>query len=112
MKSHLGMRPIYHQKDKNSEAHIYATVLAYHFVIGTIKKLRFTAKGINYNWNSIREILDSHRRVTTTFTTKDERVINIRQNSEPNKKQSEIYTALKLKISKGLKRVKVMYNKR
>ncbi len=112
MKSHLGMRPIHHQKDENSEAHIYATVIAYHFVIGTMKKLRSTAKGINYNWNSIREILGSHRRVTTTFTTKDERVVNIRQNGEPNKKQTGIYAALKLKVGKGLKRVKVMFNKK
>ncbi len=101
MKSHLGMRPIHHKTDTNSEAHIYITVIAYHFVIATIKKLR--SKGINYNWNSIREALVSHRRVTTTFTTKDDRVINIRQNGEPNKKQTGIYAALKLKAEKGLK---------
>ena len=110
MKSHLGMRPIHHKTDTNSEAHIYVTVIAYHFVIATIKKLR--SKGINYNWNSIREALVSHRRVTTTFTTKDDRVINIRQNGEPNKKQTGIYAALKLKFGKGLQRVKVMLNKK
>ena len=60
--------------------------------------------------SGIRETLVSHRRVTTTFTTKDNRVINIRQNGEPNKKQTGIYAALKLKIEKGLKRVKVMLN--
>lgn len=110
MKSHLGMRPNHHQKDENSEAHIFATVMAYHFVIGTIKKMQ--PKGINCNWNSIREALASHRRVTTTFTTKNDGVVNIRQNGEANKKQSEIYTALKLKIGKGLKRVKIMFNKK
>jgi len=109
MKSHLGLRPIHHQKDENSEAHLFVTVIAYHFVAGIIKRLR--AKGINDNWNSVRETLNSHRRVTTNLNTKEDVVINIRQNTDANLAQNKIYKALKI-ITTNLKRVKSMFNKK
>lgn len=109
MKSHLGLRPIHHQKDENSEAHLFVTVIAYHFVAGIIKRLR--AEGINDNWNSVRETLNSHRRVTTNLNTKEDVVINIRQNTDANLAQNKIYKALKI-ITTSLKRVKSMFNKK
>ena len=36
MKSDLGMRPIYHQKDLGIRSHLYITVLAYHVLHGAI----------------------------------------------------------------------------
>ncbi len=111
MKSHLGMRPNHHKEDKYSEAHIFATILAYHFMISIIKKLRAGVPAIKYNWSSIRNILVSHRRVTTTVTSKDNRVIHIRQNGEANIKQKEIYKALKIMPKNGLKRIKIISKK-
>ncbi|MCK4554942.1 IS1634 family transposase [Candidatus Parcubacteria bacterium] len=107
MKSHLGLRPIHHQKDENSDAHLFVTVIAYHFVAGIIKRLR--AKGINDNWDSVRKTLNSHRRVTTNFNTKEDVVINIRQNIEANLKQNQIYKALKI-FSTSLNKVRYLFN--
>lgn len=111
MKSHLGLRPIYHKEDINSEAHIHVTVLAYYFVIAILKKLR-AGNNSSYNWNTIREILETHRRLTTTVKRKDGSVIRLRQNTIPNEKQRDIFKAFGKTIAKGLKRVKQIFNEK
>ena len=93
MKSDLGLRPIYHQNDRCSEAHLYISVIAYHFVAAILKQLQ--ANGINLTWNSVRNVLASRKRVTTTFNTKDSEVISIRTNTTPNLEQTEIYQSFK-----------------
>jgi len=103
MKSHLGLRPNYHKKDESSMAHIFITVLAYHIMAAILKKLR--ASGLHYNWNSIREILSSHVRVTSTFNTERGDTIAIRTCTSPTLKQRDIYNKLKI-IQKPLKSIK------
>ena len=93
MKSDLGLRPIYHQNDRCSEAHLYISVLAYHFVAAILKQLQ--AKGIHLTWNSVRNALASRKRVTTTFNTKEGEIISIRTNTASNLEQSEIYQSFK-----------------
>ncbi len=104
MKSHLGLRPIFHKRDDTTTAHIFITVIAYHILAGILKKLR--QGGINYNWNTVRNILSTHIRVTTTFKTEDQTTINIRNSTTPNVKQQAIYEALKIK-SQPLKAVTI-----
>jgi hypothetical protein len=95
MKSHLGLRPIHHKKDYPTTAHMFITVIAYHILAGILKKLR--ENGIDYNWSTIRNILSSHVRVTTTFNTEDGSVINLRNCTTLTLKQKAIYTALNIK---------------
>jgi len=96
MKSHLGLRPIHHQNDTMTEGHLFISVLGYHIVAGILKKLQ--GAGIRYNWSTVRNILSSHVRVTTSFKTKEEAVINVRNSTVPTIKQQEIYKALKIKL--------------
>ena len=102
MKSHLGLRPIHHQNDTMTEGHLFISVLGYHIVAGILKKLQ--RAGINYNWDTVRKILSSHVRVTTSFKTKEQAVINVRNSTVPTIKQQEIYKSLKIK-SQPLKSV-------
>lgn len=95
MKSDLGLRPNFHKEDEASLAHINITVMAYHIACGILKKLM--SCGINHTWKTIREILSTHVRVTTTFNDKDENVIHMRNNTTPTAEQSQIYNALKVK---------------
>ncbi|MCP4348243.1 MAG: hypothetical protein GY795_22370 [Desulfobacterales bacterium] len=104
MKSELGMRPNWHKKDDMSTAHIFVTVTAYHIIAGILKKLR--ASGIKYNWNTVRNILSTHIRVTTTFNTENGDTINIRTSTAPTTGQKEIYNSLEIKDN-PLKRVQV-----
>jgi transposase len=94
MKSHLGLRPIFHKRDDTTTAHIFITVIAYHILAGILKKLR--QGGLNYNWSTVRNILSTHVRVTTSFKTEDQTTINIRNTTTPNVKQKAIYNALRI----------------
>ncbi|HLE88402.1 MAG TPA: hypothetical protein VI727_12155 [Candidatus Brocadiaceae bacterium] len=38
LKSDLGLRPIYHQKERRVDAHIFISVLAYHVLHDAIKR--------------------------------------------------------------------------
>ncbi|MCP4648631.1 MAG: IS1634 family transposase [PVC group bacterium] len=105
MKSHLGLRPIHHKRDDATTAHIFITVIAYHILAGILKKLR--RNGIHYNWNTIRNILSTHVRVTTTFKTEDESTINVRNSINPTIRQQTIYDALKIK-KQPLKKIKIV----
>jgi transposase len=104
MKSELGLRPNYHKRDDTGTAHIFITVIAYHIIAGILKKLR--AKAINYSWRTIREILSTQVRVTTSFKTEDKNTIHIRTTTSPTIKQAKIYSVLGI-IQKPLKKVKV-----
>lgn len=104
MKSELGLRPNYHKRDDTSTAHIFITVIAYHIIAGILKKLR--TNGINYSWRTIRNILSTQVRVTTSFNTQDKATIHIRTTTAPTLKQSEIYSKLGL-VEKPLKQVKI-----
>ncbi len=104
MKSELGLRPNYHKRDDTSSAHIFITVIAYHIIAGILKKLR--TNGISYNWSTIRNILSTQVRITTSFKTQDNATIHIRTTTTPTLKQSDIYSKLGL-VQKPLNQVKV-----
>jgi len=104
MKSELGLRPNYHKRDDTVTAHIFITVIAYHIIAGILKKLRTNA--INYSWRTIRNILSTQVRVTTSFKTEDKATIHIRTTTTPTLKQSDIYSKLGL-LQKPLKQVKI-----
>ncbi len=104
MKSELGLRPNYHKRDDTGTAHIFITVIAYHIIAGILKKLR--ANGINYSWRTIRNILSTQVRVTTSFNTEDKATMHIRTTTTPTLKQSDIYSKLGL-VQKPLKQVKI-----
>ena len=109
MKSDLGLRPNYHQSDKNSIAHIFIVILALHFITATLKKLQLTK--ISHTVSTLRNILSTHRRTTTIFDTKDNAkeansgIIEIRNTGTPTAIQREIYRSLKIK-QKPLKIIK------
>jgi len=60
-----------------------------------LKKLQ--TGGIHCDWNTIRNILQSHVRVTTTMKTKDGHVIDVRTYTTPTEKQHTIYNKLHTK---------------
>jgi len=104
MKSELGLRPNYHKRDDTGTAHIFITVIAYHIIAGILKKLR--ANAINYSWRTIRNILSTQVRVTTSFNTKDKATMHVRTTTTPTLKQSDIYSKLGL-VQKPLKQVRI-----
>jgi transposase len=103
MKSHLGLRPIHHKRDDTTTAHIFISVLAYHMLAGILKNLR--SNRIDHNWQTVRNLLSNHVRVTTTFKTEDGS-INIRNSSVPALNHQAIYRSLNIK-QQPLGRIKI-----
>ncbi len=97
MKGTLGLRPNFHHTDVPTIAHVHITVMGYHILAGILKKLRMA--DINYSWGSIRNILATHTRVTTTMNSQDNHIVNIRTCTTPTAKQYLIYNALKIKLA-------------
>jgi len=99
MKSQLGLRPIYHQKEARCDGHIFITVIAYHLMHTIRFKLRH--KGVKFCWATIRRQLSTHVRATTTMKQKDNKVIKIRKSSKTEPAHEVIYDALGLSYRPG-----------
>ena len=92
LKSDLQMRPVFHQKDQNTMAHLHLAVLAYQLV-NTIR-YQLKAKGINHDWSNIIRIMNTQKAATVTMQDKNDQKIYIRKCSKPEAKACEIYDAL------------------
>jgi hypothetical protein len=95
LKTDLDLRPIYHQNDKSTMAHLNLGLLAY-WIVNTIR-YQLKIKGINHDWQEIIRIANTQKLVTTEVKDVVENNIEIRRCSEPGKKLNEIYMALKYK---------------
>jgi transposase len=95
MKSELGMRPVYHQNESRSGAHLFITVLAYH-LLAVIERL-LMQKGDHGQWSTIREILSTHTRNTVIITDKDGNTDHVRVSGAPESMHQEIYDMLEIK---------------
>ena len=86
------MRPVFHQTDENSIAHLNLAVLAYQMV-HTIR-YQLKAKGINHDWSNIVRIMNTQKAATVTIKDKDSQKIFIRKCTTPEAQVTEIYNAL------------------
>jgi len=91
LKSDLRLRPVYHQKDKNTEAHLHLGLLAYHIVAPIRHMLK--SKGLNYDWRNIVRIMNSQKSCTMSVVNKDKKKIIIRSCTSPLQEVLEIYKA-------------------
>jgi len=89
------IRPIYHKKDKNTEAHIFLGIVAYQLVHGIRSALK--KEGINHCWKRIRNIMSSQTVITTRAKLENKDKMVLRNAVHPNLEQKKIYCALKFK---------------
>jgi transposase len=97
LKTDLDIRPIYHQKDINTEAHIFAGIVAFQLVNAIRQSLK--KKENNHDWRHIRNIMSSQTMVTTRMKLADGGSLFIRQPSRANQLAAEIYNTLGFKQS-------------
>ena len=99
LKSSLGLRPVFHQIEWRSDAHMFISVLAYHILHVIEQKLR--SHGDHRSWDTIRDILSTHQRLTIEYDVKEqerEKTIRYHLNlcSRPEPEQKMIYHYLGL----------------
>ena len=95
LKTDLDLRPIYHQKDEASEAHLFLGLLAYWLVNAIRHQLK--QKGIRHNWTELTRVMSAQKIVTTTAINKLGEQTAFRNCTLADKKAAEIYDALNYK---------------
>ena len=98
LKSELGLRPIFHQKQNRSDGHLFITVLAYQLV--QIIRRRLAGFGETASWTTLRRILQGQHRVTATCR-KDGRTLHVRKATRAEPHQLTIYNVLGLNPAPG-----------
>lgn len=99
LKSELGLRPNYHQKEVRIEGHLFITLLAYHLVHTIRSQLK--VQGIHDSWESIRRAMENQQRITISLKRKDGKAIHIRKTTQAEPHQKEIYNALGITSQPG-----------
>ena len=106
LKSSLGLRPVFHQKEVRADAHLFISVLAYHILHAIENRLR--SKGDNRRWSTIRDIMKTHQRVTLSFNIKNENDKKVRQairiSTKLEEEHAQIYKDLNISTSNLSKR--------
>jgi len=107
LKTDLDLRPIYHQKDENTMAHLHLGLLAY-WLVNTVR-YQLKTKGIHSGWKEIVRIMNTQKAVTTTAQNVQDEIIMIRRCSEPNQNVRKLYDALKYKYAPFVKKKSVVH---
>ncbi|TAG23007.1 MAG: hypothetical protein EAZ38_04415 [Cytophagales bacterium] len=95
LKTELNIRPVFHQKDERTMAHIQLGILAY-MIVNTIRH-KLKAANIHHDWRNITRIMNTQKIVKTSFKNEKGKVIIIKKCSEPITEALEIYQATKYK---------------
>jgi len=93
LKTDLSLRPIFHQKDERSDAHLFLGLLAY-WIVNTIR-LQLGKAGNNCYWTEIVRTMSTQKLVTTEAVNALGEKALIRMPSKPTAAVSKIYAALK-----------------
>ena len=107
LKTDLDLRPIYHQRDESTMAHLHLGLLAY-WLVNTIRH-QLKKEGINSGWREIVRTMNTQKAVTTLAQNIQNEVIMIRRCSEPNPQVRKIYDALKYKYAPFKKKKSVVH---
>ena len=91
----MNLRPIYHQKNSRSDAHIFFGLLAY-WVVNTIRH-QLKQNGENAYWTEIVRRMSTQKLVTTEAVNALGEKVQLRQCSRPTKAATAIYEKLHLK---------------
>ena len=93
MKSSLGLRPNFHQKEKRVDTHMFISVVAYHLLHVIESRLR--AGGDRRKWPTVCNVLRTHERMTIGYRVKEEdgSIVHkyVRVNSRLEPEHLEIY---------------------
>lgn len=107
LKTDLELRPIYHQKDENTMAHLNLGLLAY-WLVNTVRH-QLKASQIHMGWREIIRTMNTQKAVTTLAQNIHDQVIMIRRCSEPNSNVRQLYDALKYKYAPFVKKKYVVH---
>jgi transposase len=89
-----GMRPVYHQKERRVDGHLWITVLAYYLIHNLLYQLR--KDGVHDEWRTVREAMRSRIRVSMQAKTREGKTLHVRSTTSSEAVHKKIYTSLGL----------------
>ena len=92
LKTDLELRPIYHQTDDNSDAHLFFGLLSY-WIVNTLRH-KLKLQGITHYWTELKRILSTQKAITTKAENALGEQIELRICSDPTDAASELYRTL------------------
>lgn len=92
LKTDLELRPIYHQRDDNSDAHLFFGLLSY-WIVNTIRH-KLKLQGITHYWTELKRILSTQKAITTEAENALGERVELRICSEPTDAAAELYRLL------------------
>lgn len=95
LKSDLDMRPIFHQKATNIEAHLNLAVLSY-FIVSFIRH-RLKENEIHHRWMEIRRVMSKQMCCLSTINDSRKRTVILKTCTRPPHDTAKIYHAMKYK---------------
>ena len=98
LKSDLGLRPIFHQREDRCDSHILVTILAYrilHWIEYTLQTHKITK-----SWTTIKRLLQTHCYTTIICPSEQGTVYHIRIAGTPDHEQSRLYALFGIDWSK------------
>lgn len=107
LKTDLDLRPIYHQKDDSTMAHLHLGILAY-WLVNTVRH-QLKAKNIKHSWSEIVRIGNTQKIVETIGQNTYNKYIQIKRCTDPNEGLKKIYDALCIKHHPYTKRKSVVH---
>lgn len=97
MKSSLGLRPVYHQKENRVDGHLWITIMAYHLIQNCLYQLN--KEGMNYQWKTVRKIMQGRVRVTMQAKTEKGDILHHRSTTRAEGEQIAVYRLLGMSSS-------------
>ena len=106
LKTDLDIRPIYHQKDKYIEPHIWLGILAYQ-IVNYIKR-NLANNNINDSWITIVNKMSSMQSSTTIVTNDKQQQLYIKLCTKPTIYQKTVFQSLGYKSRPYVRKTKVV----
>jgi len=101
LKTDLGLRPNFHQKEDRVDGHIFITVIAFHLWKWIRHKL--DCADDTRDWVTVRRLLRTHCYATLIVPSEDGEVYHVRKPGRPETRQRKLYKLFGIKTSKLLK---------
>ena len=106
LKTDLDIRPIYHQKDKYIEPHIWLGIVAYQ-IVNYIKR-NLAKNNINDSWTTIVNKMSSMQSSTTTVINDKQQQLYIKLCTRPTVYQNKVFQSLGYKERPFTRKTKVV----
>jgi hypothetical protein len=106
LKTDLDLRPVYHQTDEASLAHLHLGLLAY-WLVNTIRH-KLKKHNIRSSWSEIVRMMNTQKVVTTCVENNKNQIVRIRKCSKPTDKIKLIYDALQYEYAPFIRKKSVV----